>query len=445
MVIQRTTPPHTKEAGLEGSGNLADLNETAPEIAAIRWDEFPHGELRLQVHSRLRRNALEHSADDSLRHILRRRLSLFDVSDHHRFVELEARRLIEHLRCVRDRYQEFVDKHRCHPVMEAHWVVLRCAVFPTAIELLQGRVMEYAKLTRMPGRDLSLFYGIPTRTCYRDFKGFRLIGAPDLNDNMSASEEEIKSLGQLVNEDTLLWFRDIEDGGAVGVPFGGGPFAIDDCSGMRNSFSLCGSRVGMTLPQWLEVRKSLWNGCTAWTDGLCSLFGAVQEELLSQWSALPSDSLVRELETSGQALSPVVVPLELELPKRLERGKDCEALAKEIGTIKHKRTRGGLTVDEIRRECPFFAIWKRVEVLSDEDKDTFLHPGRWEPGYTNLLLGKLYATARRDVAPATINTWRKEYRAYLKWQKENPSKAANDFVLELQHRKRNYRTKLQLT
>jgi hypothetical protein len=117
---------------------------------AIAWDDFPHGELRLQIYSRLKRNALEHSADDSVRHILRRRLELCDVEDHRRYVELEARRLTEHLRCTRDIYQEFVDKQNCRPVIEAHWVVLRCGVFPTALDILKDRIVEYAKLTRIP-------------------------------------------------------------------------------------------------------------------------------------------------------------------------------------------------------------------------------------------------------------------------------------------------------
>jgi hypothetical protein len=139
------------------------------------------------------------------------------------------------------------------------------------------------------------------------------------------------------------------------------------------------------------------------------------------------------------AVKPVVVPSETKLPLRLERGKDCEELAKEIAAIKHKRKHGGLTVAEIQSDCSMFKIWKRVEVLSSEDKDAFLHPSIWEPGYANLLLGKLYATTRRSVAPGTINTWRKEYREYLKWQQKNPSKTAEDFGLELQRRKRGYR------
>jgi hypothetical protein len=171
------------------------------------------------------------------------------------------------------------------------------------------------------------------------------------------------------------------------------------------------------------------------------LFGSGQEELFSQWRALPLDSKAQELKLREETadFKAVVVPSETRLPSRLERGKDCEELAKEIATIKHKRNYGGLTVAEIQSDCSMFRIWKRVEVLSSDDKDIFLRPGMWEPGYANLLLGKLYATNRRNVAPGTINTWRKEYRAYLNWQTKNPSKTAADFTLDLQVRKRDYR------
>jgi hypothetical protein len=71
---------------------------------AIRWNEFPHGDIRLGIYARLRRNAVERSAEDSSRHILRRRLPSSNAEDHRRFIELEARSLIEHLRCTRDVY-----------------------------------------------------------------------------------------------------------------------------------------------------------------------------------------------------------------------------------------------------------------------------------------------------------------------------------------------------
>ena len=126
---------------------------------------------------------------------------------------------------------------------------------------------------------LSLLFGILTRTCYQpgERAGFALLQAPDLKDETAATDEELQSLGRLVNKDTLLWFRDIRAGGGVGRPFGGGPFAIDDALAMRNSFSLCGTRVGIMFPAWLKLRRSCWLQGAPWTEGLCSLFGSVQE------------------------------------------------------------------------------------------------------------------------------------------------------------------------
>ena len=361
--------------------------------------------------------------------MLRRRLSLLSVEDHRRFIELEAREIIEHLRCTRDVYREFVKAHDCRPILEAYWVVLRLAIFPTSIALLREKVIEYLRFTRVPGRDLTLLFGIPR------------LGEFDLNDKMHATDNEIRILATMVNEDTLLWFRDIRDGGAVGRLLGGGPFALDDASAIKRSWGQCAPYGQITLTDWIPLREKLWHQRTPWTDGLFNLFGCVQEELLSQWRALPPDSLAHERVLMGQTedLTEVVVPAEARLPLRLMRGKECEELAKEIGAIRNRRMRGGLTLAEIRTACPSFKIWNRLEVLSLEDKDTFMHPGTWESGYANLLLGKLYADTRHPLAAATINTWRKEYRAYLKWEHNNPAKTADAFLLELQTRKQSYR------
>lgn len=278
---------------------------------AIRWDEFPHREIRLKIYARLAPNDVARSAEDSLRHVLRLKLPSLDTEDHKRFVELEARSLVEHLRSTRDVYWEFVNSKGCRPVLDAKWVVLRCAVLPTALAVLREKVIDYAKLTRVPGRDLSLLFGILTRTCYRDSVDvIALHRLPDLEDETAATDDELQSLGDLVNEDSLLWFSDIRDGGAVGRPFGGGPFSTDDLCSIRRSFEMCGLIGGITLPEWVTLREKIWNLRAPWTEGLCSLFGTVQEELMSQWHALPSDSLVHELKLVEQDSGPrsIVVP-----------------------------------------------------------------------------------------------------------------------------------------
>jgi hypothetical protein len=266
----------------------------------------------LEIYARLARDNVARSNEDSLRRILLRRLPSLDAEDHRRYIELEARSLVEHLRVTRDVYRESVESQGCRPVLEAQWVVLRFAVFPTAISILRQEVTEYAKLTKVPGKDLSLLFGVLTRTCYeRPSGGLALLRPPDPEDETAATDEELESLGQLVDEDSLLIFKDIRDeGGGVVRLCGGGPFSVDDPRTILNSFGLGALRAGITVPEWLEIRERLWKLHVPWTERLCDLFNSVQEELMSQWRALPSDSLVYELKLGEQNSIPrsIVVP-----------------------------------------------------------------------------------------------------------------------------------------
>jgi hypothetical protein len=82
---------------------------------AIRWDQFPHQRLRLEIYARLARNHVARSSEDSLRHILRGRLQSHDTGDHRRYIEQEARELVEHLRTTRDVYRKFIESQGCRP------------------------------------------------------------------------------------------------------------------------------------------------------------------------------------------------------------------------------------------------------------------------------------------------------------------------------------------
>jgi hypothetical protein len=296
------------------------------ERMAIRWDEFPHHEIRLKIHARLAPNGVGRAAEDSKLHILRRQLSFLRHEDHGRFVELQARHLVEHLRCTRDVYREFVDSKGCRPVLEAQWVVLRFAVLPTAIAILRQKVIEYAKLTGVRGRDITLLFGIITASCSRKAdqtpgEPFRFLQPPDLDDETPATDEELESLAQLIDEDRLVVLEDIRDGGSVFRFHGGGPFSVDDYGSIHLSFEMCGLiHAGISLPDWVSIRKRLWNLGTPWTEGLCGLFGAVQEELMSQWRSLPLDSLAHNL-NENPSFQPVVVPANEKLPagRKLKR------------------------------------------------------------------------------------------------------------------------------
>src|SRR5262249_33959467 len=161
----------------------------------------------------------------------------------------EASDVVEYLRCVRDEYRAFVDKHNCQPVLEAYWVVLRYAIFPSAIASIQVRVVDYLKHSRVAGRDLSLLFGIPTQSCYRRDHIRRLCG-PDLEDDSPATDNELQAVADIVNNHTLVFFRDIHDGGAVWFPCGGGPFALDDGLAIKRSWGLCALREQITLTAW---------------------------------------------------------------------------------------------------------------------------------------------------------------------------------------------------
>jgi hypothetical protein len=262
---------------------------------AIHWKDFPHKEILSDIHSRLNQNSVERSADDSLQHILRRRLRFLVPAEHAQFIQLESRRIFERLRCTRDAYRAFTDAHGCSPASEAYWVILRFAVLPTAIATLKQSVADYVGLTRVAGADLSLVFGIPTEACHLP-RLDRKPGRFDLDDRTPATYTEIQGLAALVNEDTLLWLEDHR----VGHPYGDGPFAPDDTFSTTNSWVLCGMPGQVTLTDWMPDRQKLWRARAPWTEGLMTLFTCVRDELMSQCFALSPDGEVQERRRNRQ-------------------------------------------------------------------------------------------------------------------------------------------------
>jgi len=348
---------------------------------SIRWNEFPHEQLRLKIYKRHAQNSAARSSQSSLRHILRRKLPARNSEEHQRFIELQAARLIEHLRCTRDIYQDFVNERRCDPVLEAHWVVLRCAVLPTASELLREDVIEYTKFTQVPARDLSLLFGIPSHVCYRDISnGFGVVYPPNLDDTTAAGDTELESLGKLVEEDSLLHFEDIKDGGAVFQLHGGGPFAVDDQLSIHRSWSLCALQQQFTLVQWVHKRERLWHICSPWSEGLVSMFTAVQQELLAQHRALPFDSLVHMNEMLEETLRRIVV--------RRTRG-----TSDQLGSALDDRTRPTYVHAEQEEDSPGF----------DPRRAAIIRKVR-EPQYYRILTVE-EATLYFQVTSRTIYRW----------------------------------------
>jgi hypothetical protein len=274
---------------------------------AIRWVDIPHQEILADIYSRIRQNTVERSADDALKHILRRRLGLLHADEHRQFIQLESSDLVELLRCTRDAYRAFTDSHECNPATEAYKVVLRLAVLPMAIASLRDSVVSYASLTRVSAVDLSLLFGISTHACHLpDLHGTP--GKWDFDDRSPATEDEIQGLAALVSEDTLLW---LEDRG-YGHPFGEGPFSANDEDSARHSWGFCALKKGVNFLEWMRIREKLWRARAPWTEGLSTLFGCVQDELLSQCRSLPPDGALRELQRRRQpARLPSVSVLEL--------------------------------------------------------------------------------------------------------------------------------------
>jgi len=60
----------------------------------------------------------------------------------------------------------------------------------------------------------------------------------------------------------------------------------------------------------------------------------------------------------------------------------------------------------MRTRNPDFLVWEFAESLPETERDTFEHPGTWEPGYAvGVFLRKYY-----QKSPATMKKWVKAYQ-----------------------------------
>jgi len=78
---------------------------------------------------------------------------------------------------------------------------------------------------------------------------------------------------------------------------------------------------------------------------------------------------------------------------KLERGKRCAQIVKEMKRFRYLRLDACRNVKEIQTDYPDFYIWELRENLTAEDRDLFDHPNQWESvvTYTYGILGKQYA------------------------------------------------------
>lgn len=79
--------------------------------------------------------------------------------------------------------------------------------------------------------------------------------------------------------------------------------------------------------------------------------------------------------------------------------------------FRYLRLDSGRTVTEIQTDCSDFLIWKLRENLSEEDRDLFDHPNRWESVVTYVygLLGKEYAKSWTTIRD-WVKVWNRSQR-----------------------------------
>ena len=115
-------------------------------------------------------------------------------------------------------------------------------------------------------------------------------------------------------------------------------------------------------------------------------------------------------ERSGQD---AIAPNEEPLPPRLEKGRRCDKIIKEVKRIKYFVVGNGKSMTEIQSEHPSFLVWKLVQNLTEEDQGTFNHPRTWGSavGYAKNILSKDYGKSAH-----TITDWVKDYRRHIQDQ-----------------------------
>src|SRR5438132_11239439 len=103
----------------------------------VRWTELPHQELYRRVLDAMALGSRERASEDSLKHVLKRRLPELDRDDHRRYIEIECHKIVETLRAVRDEYRRYLQQEGCKPISEMYWVVFRFGVMQYAVSVLR--------------------------------------------------------------------------------------------------------------------------------------------------------------------------------------------------------------------------------------------------------------------------------------------------------------------
>jgi len=204
--------------------------------------------------------------------VLKRRLPRLDPTDHGRYVEFECKRLVETLRVVRDEYRAYLEREGCKPITEMYWVVFRFAVIQYAIKILRTTAAAYVVSSKV-GKDYW------QRLYAYSFSGMVRLGNTSSPLTEDTLEESVQStIDGLIGEET---FQRVMTGG---------PFGLDGQIHLGRLRPSLEFQMGeMTLTDTIKLRQRMWTHCRPWTEGLATLFDAVQEELFCQAAALPRD------------------------------------------------------------------------------------------------------------------------------------------------------------
>lgn len=274
-----------KSSGKSVKQNRATEKASGP----IRWDEIPHNELWARAQGAMSSGSRSRATEDSLKHVLKRRLHRLDPADHLRYVELECARIVETLRTVRDEYRSYLEDRGCAPLAEMYWVVLRYGIKDWAVMLLRTAAFEYIRHCKLK---TELWDGL------FKFAGPFKIFLPDQGED-TPTPSLVKSDDALISAINVLLRPEAFD-----QVLTGGPFGRDAQLHVARAFPGQAFLHGQeTFPDAVRRRQALWDDGYPWTEGLAQMFDAAQEELFSQWEALGEDA--RRAEARFIRLSPL--------------------------------------------------------------------------------------------------------------------------------------------
>jgi hypothetical protein len=270
----------------KANGGSRNGSPTRSARLPIRWDDVPHQELQLRISNAMATGSRARAFEDSLEHVLRRRLPKLDPADHFKYAELLCVDIVETLRVVRDVYRAYLEERGCRPIAEMYWVVFRFAVTSYAVKMLRTRASRYVRDSQVDATHWETLYG------YRFAVRVPLGRVSNIHKPVERTlEDSVKNvIPGLVDEQGLQQVVT------------GGPFGRDGQIVLGRDRPTVEFQMGtMNLMESIKHRQELWEQCYPWTEVLARLFDACQEELLFQHAALPQDA--RQAESRFLALS----------------------------------------------------------------------------------------------------------------------------------------------